>query len=121
MQPARRFSAEAIADAGRDNLAWHPATRSGAMVADVLATNPNELVAAQLRIVARLEEETHTLTSQLGYIQTLLQQTRETLALLNKTVQWANPGGRRPGGQALGERLARARHEEHVAFGEKRS
>ena len=121
MQPARRFTQDSLPGTGRDNLAWHPATRSGSMVAEAAANNPEELIAAQLRIVARLEEETHTLTSQLGYIQTLLQQTRETLALLNRTVQWVNPGAKRPGVQALSVRLARARQEENLTFGEKRS
>src|SRR5436305_14784645 len=120
MQQARRSPSDALGGAGRDNLAWHPATRSGSMVAEVGATDPEELIAAQLRIVARLEEETHTLTSQLGYIQTLMQQTRETLTLLNKAVQWSNPGGKRAGVQALGDRIARARHEESLTFGEKR-
>ena len=113
MLQAKRLEPGTRQVSGRDNLTWHPASRSASAIVDASTQSPEEIMAAQLRIVARLEEETHTLTSQLGYIQTLLQQTRETLTLLHKAVQWNALQGTRKDVHALAGRLAKARTEDY--------
>jgi hypothetical protein len=101
MQQSGRRESDPLAVRNRDNLAWHPAMRgSAAGLADELA------LSSATRLVARLEEETHTLTTQLAYLQSLLQQVKDTLTVIQ---QQAGPNAHRdPGGRLLSQRMASA-------------
>jgi hypothetical protein len=90
-----------LAVPNRDNLAWHPATRGAAAgLGDELA------LSAATRLVARLEEEAHTLTTQLAYLQSLLQQVKDTLTVIQQ--QTGANARRDPGGRLLSQRIASA-------------
>ena len=93
--------------AARDNLAWHPATRVMTGGTDAAGQAADETtIAASLRLVARLEEETHTLTTQLAYLQALMQQVKDTLTVLQH--QNGIASGRDQRARQLSQRIASA-------------
>jgi hypothetical protein len=102
MQQTGHGEPEPPASSSRDALAWHPATRGAADEA---------AISAATRLIARLEEETHTLTTQLAYLQLLLRQVRDTLAVIQHQTNAGPPRDQR--GRLLSERLASAQADSY--------